>query len=54
MMFQTVSDVLDYVLVIHAILGSYVFNIFDQTHIILMFTLWYLHRNNQSCSRCEN
>ena len=33
MMFQTVSDVLDYVLIIGALLGSYAFNIFDQAHI---------------------
>ena len=34
MTFQTVFDVLDYVLVIHAILGNYAVNIFDQAHII--------------------
>ena len=34
MTFQTVSDVLDYVLVIRALLVSYAFNIFDQYHII--------------------
>ena len=34
MTLQTVSDVLDYVLVIRAILGSYAVNIFDQDHII--------------------
>ena len=34
MTFQTLYDVLDYVLVIRALLGIYAFNIFDQYHII--------------------
>ena len=40
MTFQTVSDVLDYVLVIHALLGSYAVNIFDQTHITPQVPFW--------------
>ena len=35
MKFQTVSDVLDYVLFIRALLVSYAFKIFDQDHIII-------------------
>ena len=35
MTFQTVSDVLDYVLVIRALLGRYELKIFDQAHIII-------------------
>ena len=39
MKFQTVSALLDYVLVIYALLGSYAVNIFDQTHITPKFVL---------------
>ena len=39
MTFHNVSDVLDYVIVIHALLGSYAVNIFDQYLIIPKFLL---------------
>ena len=34
MTFQSVSDVLDYIIVTHALLGSYAVNILNQAHII--------------------